>query len=127
VRVNVNLSKPDETEILQNMTEYNLDKYKQTLVLDPEATCCDLRTIPCHQMETTEIGTVMVDTETLSISIVDEFQTFIKPFRHPVLTEFCQQLTSITQSQVDTTRKFPDKSDLWQPWLKQLNLTIFGS
>ncbi len=125
MRVNVSPSKTDEIALLQNMTEFNFDKYKHILVVDLEATCCDLQTIPRHQMETIEIGAVMVDTDTLSI--VDEFQTFIKPFRHPVLTDFCKQLTSIAQSQVDTAPTFPDAIDLWQPWLQQFDRTIFGS
>ena len=107
------------------MTAHNLNKYQHILVVDLEATCGDRQTIPRHQMETIEIGAVMVDRETLSI--VDEFQTFIKPVRHPILTEFCLQLTSITQAQVDTALTFPDAIDLWQPWLKQYDRTIFGS
>ena len=69
------------------MTEINLDRYQYILVVDLEATCCDLHSIPRHQMETIEIGAVMVATD--SLEIVDEFQIFIKPLRHPVLTEFC--------------------------------------
>jgi 3'-5' exoribonuclease 1 len=107
------------------MTEPNLAKYQHILVVDLEATCCDLQTIPRHQMETIEIGAVMVSMENLAI--VDEFQTFIKPLRHPILTEFCLQLTSITQSQVDTAPTFPDAIKLWQPWLSKFDKTIFGS
>jgi 3'-5' exoribonuclease 1 len=107
------------------MTEPNLNKYQHILVVDLEATCCDIQSIPRHQMETIEIGAVMVDTA--SLKIVDEFQTFIKPIRHPLLTEFCNQLTSITQSQVDTAPTFPEAIKLWQPWLSQFNKTIFGS
>ena len=58
------------------MTEPNLSKYKHILVVDLEATCCDLQSIPRHQMETIEIGAVMVSTD--SLMIVDEFQTFIR-------------------------------------------------
>jgi 3'-5' exoribonuclease 1 len=107
------------------MTELTLEKYQHILVVDLEATCCDLQSIPRHQMETIEIGAVMVDRDTLAI--VDEFQTFIKPQRHPVLTDFCKQLTSITQTQVDTAPTFPAAIALWQPWLKQFDRTIFGS
>ncbi|WP_295617710.1 3'-5' exonuclease [Chamaesiphon sp. GL140_3_metabinner_50] len=107
------------------MTEQNLDKYQHILVVDLEATCCDSQSIPRHQMETIEIGAVMVDTA--SLKIVDEFQTFIKPLRHPMLTEFCNQLTSITQSQVNTAPTFPEAIELWQPWLSQFDKTIFGS
>jgi 3'-5' exoribonuclease 1 len=107
------------------MPEFNFDKYQHILVVDLEATCCDRQTIPRHQMETIEIGAVMVDRETLSI--VDEFQIFIKPRRHPVLTDFCKQLTSIAQIQVDTAPTFSDAIDLWQTWLKQFDCAIFGS
>jgi 3'-5' exoribonuclease 1 len=107
------------------MTEQNLTKYQHILVVDLEATCCDLQSIPRHQMETIEIGAVMVDLATLSI--VDEFQTFIKPLRHPILTEFCLQLTSITQTQVDTAPTFPDAIKAWQPWLSKFDKTIFAS
>jgi 3'-5' exoribonuclease 1 len=107
------------------MTEPNLSKYKHILVVDLEATCCDLQSIPPHQMETIEIGAVMVSTD--SLAIVDEFQTFIKPLRHPILTEFCLQLTSITQQQVDTAPTFPEAIKLWQPWLAKFDKTIFSS
>jgi 3'-5' exoribonuclease 1 len=107
------------------MNELNLDKYQHILVVDLEATCCDLKSIPRHQMETIEIGAVMVNT--VNLEIVAEFQTFIKPLRHPVLTEFCRQLTSITQPQVDTAPTFPAAMKLWQPWLAQFDKTIFGS
>ncbi len=107
------------------MTEPNLSKYQHILVVDLEATCCDIQSIPRHQMETIEIGAVMVNTQ--SLAIVDEFQTFIKPLRHPILTEFCLQLTSITQQQVDTAPTFPDAIRSWQPWLSQFDRTIFGS
>ena len=107
------------------MSAFNFDKYTYILVVDLEATCCDLQSIPRHQMETIEIGAVMVSVE--SLAIVDEFQTFIKPLRHPILTEFCLQLTSITQSQVDTAPTFPDAIKAWQPWLSKFDKTIFAS
>jgi 3'-5' exoribonuclease 1 len=107
------------------MTTTNLDKYKHILVVDLEATCCDLKSIPRHQMETIEIGAVMVVAENLEI--VDEFQTFIKPVRHPILTNFCLELTSITQSQVDTAPDFATVMSTWQTWLSKFDRTIFGS
>jgi 3'-5' exoribonuclease 1 len=114
-----------ESTPIFEMTEINLDKYQQILVVDLEATCCDSKSIPRHQMETIEIGAVMVNTANLEI--VDEFQTFIKPLRHPVLTEFCLQLTSITQAQVDTAPIFPDAIKSWQIWLAQFDSAIFCS
>lgn len=51
------------------------------------------------QMETIEIGLVVIDLETLEV--IDEFQRFVRPQINPVLTDFCKQLTSIQQSDVD--------------------------
>lgn len=51
------------------------------------------------QMEMIEIGLVVIDLETLEI--VDEFQRFVRPQINPVLTDFCKQLTSIQQEDVD--------------------------
>ncbi len=74
----------------------NLDRYDYFLILDLEATCCDKGTIKRHEMEIVEIGSVMVEAQALTI--IDQFQSFIKPVRYPVLTEFCKSLTSITKS-----------------------------
>ena len=42
---------------------------------------------------------MIVDTETHEV--VDIFQTYVKPTIDPELTEFCTELTGITQEQVD--------------------------
>ncbi len=55
-------------------------------------------------METIEIGLVVMDLETLEI--VDEFQRFVRPQINPVLTDFCKQLTSIQQADVDSARTY---------------------
>jgi 3'-5' exoribonuclease 1 len=107
------------------MTDFDFNKYQYILVVDLEATCCDLKSIPRHQMETIEIGAVMVSIDRLEI--VDEFQIFIKPLRHPHLTKFCLELTSITQQQVDTAPTFPDAISQWQIWLSNFDRAIFGS
>lgn len=76
------------------------------LVIDLEATCDDRGAVPKHEMEIIEIGAVLVDANTLDP--VGDFQTFVKPVRHKELTPFCTELTSITQSQVEGGRCFPD-------------------
>lgn len=52
------------------------------------------------QIETVEIGLVVIDLETLEI--VDEFQRFVRPQINPILTDFCKELTSIQQADVDS-------------------------
>ena len=46
-------------------------------------------------MEIIEIGAVMQSSRTFAIE--SEFQTFVRPVRRPVLTDFCTELTGITQ------------------------------
>lgn len=76
------------------------------LVIDLEATCDDGGAVPKHEMEIIEIGAVLVDGR--SFAPKAEFQSFIRPQRHPVLTPFCRKLTSITQAQVDGAPSFPE-------------------
>lgn len=84
------------------------------LVIDFEATCCDRGTVPRHAMEIIEFGVVMADAD---FRIVDEFQSFVKPVRHPLLTPFCTALTSIRQQDVDAAPTFPDCVAAFKTWL----------
>lgn len=88
------------------------DRY---LVIDLEATCCDSGTVPREQMEIIEIGAVMVRRKTFEVE--GEFQTFIRPVRHPRLTSFCTSLTSITQSDVDAAPAFDEAIRNFKRWL----------
>lgn len=75
------------------------------LVVDLEATCDDRGSIPREESEIIEIGAVLVDGATLRS--VGEFQTFVRPVAHPILTPFCTELTTITQAEVDAAPVFP--------------------
>jgi inhibitor of KinA sporulation pathway (predicted exonuclease) len=103
----------------------DLNNYQYFLVVDLEATCCNLNTISRQEMEIIEIGAVMVEANNLTV--IDKFQTFIKPVRHPILTDFCQQLTSITQAQVTNAPNYPEAIDKFKKWLYQYPNFIFGS
>ncbi len=74
------------------------------LVIDLEATCDNQGTVPRQEMEIIEIGAVLVDGVTLQAQ--REFQSFVRPVRHPKLTEFCCELTSIQQEHVDAAPNF---------------------
>src|SRR4028118_1975109 len=95
----------------------NLSQYDYYLVLDLEATCSDRETFDRREMEIIEIGAVMVEAN--SLALIDEFQTFVKPVRHPTLTEFCKSLTSITQAQVDQAHSYPEAIAALTGWLAQ--------
>ncbi|AFZ35787.1 Exonuclease RNase T and DNA polymerase III [Stanieria cyanosphaera PCC 7437] len=103
----------------------NLENYQYFLIVDLEATCCDRKTIPRHQMEIIEIGAVIIEAKELNI--ISEFQTFIKPIRHPILTNFCQQLTSITQKQIDSALNYSQAIAVFKEWLYAYSNFIFGS
>lgn len=78
-------------QAIQNL----LAPYRYLYCVDLEATCDDvglnesprsLVVVP-DQMETIEIGLVVIDLE--SLKIVDEFQRFARPQTNPTLTVFC--------------------------------------
>lgn len=75
------------------------------LVIDLEATCDDAGSIPPEQMEIIEIGAVWADE---TGTVVDEFQAFVRPVMKPLLTNFCQQLTTISQVDIDAAATFPN-------------------
>ena len=49
--------------------------------------------------------------------VVDEFHSFVRPVRVPILTEFCKSLTGIKQEQVDTAEVFPVVFKKWQHFI----------
>lgn len=99
--------------------------YKYFLVVDLESTCCDDDSIPTSQMEMIEIGAVFFCGE--SLKPVDEFNVFIKPVRHPKLTEFCTNLTSITQADVDSAPNLKQAIAEFNTWLSQYEDYLFCS
>ena len=95
------------------------------LVVDLEATTSDDGSLPPEQMETIEIGAVIVSAATLEV--VDEFQSFVRPVRHPQLLPFCTTLTSITQAMVDGAPLFPEAFGALQAKLAGRYPVIFAS
>lgn len=86
--------------------------YRYLYCVDLEATCDEIDEsesarkpiVAPDQMETIEIGLVVIDLE--SLEIVDEFQRFVRPQINPTLTDFCKRLTSIQQADVDGARTY---------------------
>ena len=94
------------------------------LVVDLEATC-DASGFPKSERETIEIGAVLVDSASLEFN--GEFQSFVRPVRHSLLTEYCIDLTGITQGTVD---KAPGFAIAFQEFLQKMVTgrdVIFGS
>lgn len=95
------------------------------LVIDFEATCCDQGSVPREQMEIIEFGAVMVEAK--NFQVLSQFQSFVRPVRHPVLTGFCTELTSIQQHDVDGAPLFKDVAVQFKKWLHQYQGFVFCS
>jgi len=78
---------------------------KLNLIVDLEATCWERSSDTRRgQNETIEIGAVLME----GSKKVGEFQSFIEPKLHPELSDFCKELTSIRQEDVDGAPGFAD-------------------
>lgn len=98
---------------------------RRYLIIDLEATCSDDDTVPRNEMEIIEIGAVMQDAKTFEIE--SEFQTFVRPVRHPKLTEFCTQLTTIEQADVDDAPDYVTAIDAIKKWMFEFEDALFCS
>lgn len=83
-------------------------------VIDLEATCWEApRAV--DEMEIIEFGAVML--EGASGPAIADFARLVKPTREPVLSDFCQQLTGITQAEVETAADFGVVLQEFEAWL----------
>jgi inhibitor of KinA sporulation pathway (predicted exonuclease) len=95
------------------------------LIIDLEATCSDDEAVPRQEMEIIEIGAVMQSSRTFEVE--GEFQTFIRPVRHPVLTAFCTELTGITQHDVADAPPFRQAMEEMKEWTGTFGDALFCS
>ncbi|KAL0947144.1 hypothetical protein HGRIS_013272 [Hohenbuehelia grisea] len=85
--------------------------YDAFLVLDVEATC-QLGSSFDYPNEIIEFPVCLMrwkdtaDGGQSQLEVVDEFRSFVKPSWRPTLSQFCTQLTGITQDQVDGAPNF---------------------
>ncbi|XP_072847967.2 3'-5' exoribonuclease 1 isoform X1 [Pogona vitticeps] len=93
--------------------------YDYICVIDFEATCEE-----GNQLELTheiiEFPIVLLNTRTLEIE--DTFQQYVKPEINPRLSDFCINLTGISQDLVDKADEFPKVLQCVVDWMKQKEL-----
>jgi len=82
------------------------------IIYDLEATCWQGRP-PSLVQEIIEIGAVLINNYG---EVEGTFNSFIRPKIHPQLSAFCQELTTIRQSDIDRARYFPDVIEDFQDW-----------
>jgi inhibitor of KinA sporulation pathway (predicted exonuclease) len=68
------------------------------------------------QMEIIELGAMMVSGPP-DFKKLGEFDAFAKPKINPVLSEFCKDLTSIRQADVDKAKSFPEVLADFEKWM----------
>ena len=85
-------------------------------MLDLEATCWPRGEHVQAEMETIEIGAVLLEPTGATAA---EFQSFVRPRRHPVLSAFCTHLTSIRQEDVDPAPGFEEALARLCGWLAE--------
>lgn len=89
--------------------------FSHVLVLDFEATCESAAIHYPHEI--IEFPVVVLDTRTLKI--VAEFHRYVRPTHNPTLSNFCTELTGITQAQVDVSNTIDVVLQEFQMWLEE--------
>ncbi|MEO0685007.1 MAG: 3'-5' exonuclease [Cyanobacteria bacterium J06649_11] len=82
------------------------------IVFDLEATCWDQWSRADN--ETIEIGAILIKNKL----VISTFQEFIKPLKYPILSDFCQELTSIKQEDVNQARYFYEVIEDFKRWIQ---------
>jgi inhibitor of KinA sporulation pathway (predicted exonuclease) len=95
------------------------------LIIDLEATCSDNGIVPRNEMEIIEIGAIMQNARTFEVE--SEFQTFVRPVRHPQLTEFCRTLTGIRQADIAGAPLFQEAITALKEWMFAFDDALFCS
>ncbi|KAF9533379.1 ribonuclease H-like domain-containing protein [Crepidotus variabilis] len=107
--------------------------YDAFLVVDVEGTC-KLGTDFNYPNEIIEFPVCIVEWRDRSedglgsvLEVVDEFRSFVKPTWRPTLSNFCTQLTGITQEQVDSSPHFPEVLEHLEAFLVKNGLIEQGT
>lgn len=100
-----------------NSTRYYYPYY---VVIDFEATCEEKRSRSGHMHEIIEFPAVLIDAEALNIK--DTFHEYVKPFKNNILSEYCKELTGISQEQIDAAALFPEVLNRFRMWMDKHRL-----
>ncbi|CAG8549879.1 265_t:CDS:2 [Funneliformis caledonium] len=93
--------------------------FRYYLCFDVEATCISGGGFD-YMNEIIEFPILLVDSK--SFDIVDVFHSYVKPSKNPILSDFCKELTGISQSTIDVSPIFPEMLDQFQEFLHRHKL-----
>ncbi|MCA9563430.1 MAG: exonuclease domain-containing protein [Myxococcales bacterium] len=95
------------------------------LIVDLEATCWGEKGRRIKERETIEIGAAVL--ESGSLREVASFQSLVRPIRNPTLSEYCRELTGLSQDQVDAASPFPAVLKQFHEWLGRFEISAWYS
>ncbi len=95
------------------------------LIVDLEVTCWQSPS-SFEEKEIIEIGAVMLDSKELKIET--EYSCFVKPRVNPILSEFCQTLTTIRQEDINSAVYFDVAFRQFLDWVgtREFSLCSWG-
>ncbi|KAJ3150514.1 3'-5' exoribonuclease 1 [Geranomyces michiganensis] len=122
-----NVFEEEEEEGSRPPREQPFDYY---LVLDVEATCIETPSgVPFkfgyYPNEIIEFPVVVIDARTLTNAGV--FHSYVRPTVNPTLSDFCKNLTGITQETVDAADDFPTVLARFERWMAQFSTYPFAN
>ena len=85
------------------------------IILDLEATCWKDRNVN-KQNEIIEIGALKIDKNG---NYINEFSEFIKPKLNPELSDFCKELTTIKQAEIDSADTYEIVIKKFKEWINE--------
>lgn len=91
--------------------------YKYLIAVDFEATCFD-KPYNRNIQEIIEFPAVLIDLETGVI--LSEFQRYVRPVEIPILSDYCTELTGISQETVDKGELLEDVMEQFISWMKEI-------
>ena len=101
------------------------------IIIDVEATCDDQGRVPRDESEMIEIGAVAVvlsyKESGIDVTLGETFQCYIQPQIHPHLTQFCSELTGISQEQVEAAQLLNNALVQLEMWLTARQPDAWGS
>ncbi|XP_064119929.1 ERI1 exoribonuclease 3-like isoform X2 [Macrobrachium nipponense] len=100
-------------DIKGKMGQRKPQSYDYFIVLDFEATC--QKNIQLVPQEIIEFPALKVNSTTYEVET--KFHQFVKPVVHPQLTDFCKELTTITQAEVDNASEFSKVMGDFRAWI----------
>jgi len=88
-------------------------------ILDFEATCWgDGRSVEDNEREIIEFPSILYKIDWKNnVEYISEFAKYVRPVKHPILSEFCTKLTGITQDTVDNAEVFETVYNQHYQWI----------